>query len=249
MTNEELAIWAGALEERPPQEILASAAERFAPRIAFATGFGPEGCVLVDLIGRSRLPIEVLTLDTGVLFPETYALWRQLEDRYRIAIRAVRPAFTLEEARTTYERLWERDPDRCCEARKVAPLRSVLSGLDAWVSAIRREQTPERAGARVAEWDAKFGLVKLNPLAAWSNDDVWAYLQVNEVPTNPLHQRGYPSIGCVPCTTPVGPGEDPRAGRWRGWAKTECGLHPRSPAAAGASTSADGAQSDGAKGA
>jgi phosphoadenosine phosphosulfate reductase len=225
----ELADWAGALEERPPQEILALAAQRFAPRVTFATGFGPEGCVLIDLIARQRLPIDVFTLDTGVLFPETYALWHRLEDRYRITIRAVRPSFTLHEARTIYDRLWERDPDRCCEVRKVLPLRAAVKGFDAWVTAIRRDQTPERASAKAAEWDPKFGLVKVNPLVAWSSEEVWSYLAANEVPTNPLHERGYPSIGCAPCTTPVAAGEDPRAGRWRDRAKTECGLHSRAP--------------------
>ncbi len=231
MTHEELADWAGALEERPPQQILALAAERFAPRITFATGFGPEGCVIVDLIARHRLPIDLFTLDTGVLFPETYALWHRLEERYGVTIRAVRPSFSLHEARTSLDRLWERDPDRCCEIRKVLPLRAAVQGFDAWVTAIRRDQTQERAGAGVAEWDPKFGLVKVNPLVAWSSDEVWTYLTENEVPTNPLHQRGYPSIGCAPCTTPVAPGEDPRAGRWRGRAKTECGLHGHAPAA------------------
>jgi len=226
---QDLVTWAGALEERPAQEILALAAERFAPRITFATGFGPEGCLLVDLIARSRLPIDVFTIDTGLLFPETYQLWRRLEERYGITIRAVRPSFTPEEAWTVHRRLWERDPDRCCEVRKVLPLRAAVQGFDAWVTAIRRDQTPDRAKAQVAGWDSRFGLVKVNPLVAWTSDDVRSYLLVNAVPTNPLHERGYPSIGCAPCTTPVTPGEDPRAGRWRGRAKIECGLHGRTP--------------------
>ncbi len=219
--------WASALEVRPPQEILASVATRYAPRITFATGFGAEGCVLIDMIAREQLPIDLFTLDTGVLFQETYALWRRLEERYRITIRAVRPPFTLEEANTVYHRLWERDPDRCCQVRKVLPLRSQLKNFDAWVTAIRRDQTPERAHAQVVEWDPKFVLVKVNPLAAWSHQDVWDYVRANDVPVNPLHQQGYPSIGCEPCTSPVALGEDPRAGRWRGRTKTECGLHGR----------------------
>ena len=113
----------------------------------------------------------------------------------------------------------------CANARKVKPLRAVLSTLDAWVTGIRREQTPERANARVVEWDARFGLVKVNPLAAWTGEDVWAYVRRYAVPTNPLHERGFASIGCAPCTTPVKVGEDPRSGRWRGREKTECGLH------------------------
>src|SRR5262249_43659978 len=121
--------------------------------------------------------------------------------------------------------LWLTNPDRCCEIRKVLPLRSALVGFEAWISAIRRDQTPQRAQARVLERDARFGLVKVNPLAAWTAEDVWSYVKENEVPFNPLHEEGYPSIGCVPCTSAVLPGEDPRSGRWRGRAKKECGLH------------------------
>lgn len=232
MTHAELATWAGALEERPPHDILAFAAERFAPKLGLATGFGREGCVLVDLVARHRLPVDVFTLDTGVLFPETYLLWKQLERRYGITIRAVRPAFTLAEA-DALDRLWETDPDRCCEIRKVVPLRAELSRLDAWVTAIRRDQTPDRARARAVEWDGKFGLVKVNPLVRWSAGDVDDYLARHDVPVSPLHARGYPSIGCQPCTTSVAPGEDPRAGRWRGREKKECGLHARHAWASG----------------
>jgi phosphoadenosine phosphosulfate reductase len=145
----------------------------------------------------------------------------------------VRPELSVEaQAERHGDRLWERDPDRCCGLRKVAPLREALAGFDAWVSAIRRDQTPERARTRVVEADTRFGLVKINPLAGWTAAEVWAYLREHDVPTNPLHQRGYPSIGCTPCTTPVAPGEGERAGRWRGWTKRECGLHLAAPAAA-----------------
>lgn len=209
-----------------PLRILEWAAERFAPRIALATGFGVEGCVLVDLIARQRLSIGVFSLDTGLLFPETYELWRRLEERYGVSIRAVRPDQTVDEqARAHGERLWERHPDRCCGLRKLAPLGAALAGLDAWVSAIRRDQTRERAAARAVETDPRFGLVKVNPLVAWTQAEVWAYVRAHDVPVNPLHDRGYPSIGCFPCTSPVRPGEDPRAGRWRGLGRTECGMH------------------------
>jgi thioredoxin-dependent adenylylsulfate APS reductase len=209
-------------------EALAWAAERFAGRVAFATGFGAEGCVVIDLIARERLAIEVFTLDTGLLFPETYALWRRLEERYDLTISAVRPAQTLwEQARAHGEALWHREPDSCCALRKLEPLRQALAGQAAWVSAIRREQTKDRAGVRVVEWDERFGLVKLNPLAGWTHAEVWSYVATRRVPVSPLHARGYASIGCEPCTSPVKPGEDPRAGRWRGREKTECGLHAR----------------------
>jgi phosphoadenylyl-sulfate reductase (thioredoxin) len=235
---------AGPLEGRSPADVLAWAAGRFAPRIAFATAFGAEGCVLVDLIARHHLPIDVFTLDTGLLFPETYALWKRLEERYGLPIRAVRPELSLgAQAARHGDALWERAPDRCCEIRKVAPLRRALAGYDAWVTSIRRAQTSERAAARVVEPDPLFGLVKVNPLAGWTADDVQRYVRVHQVPVNPLHARGYPSIGCMPCTSAVAPGEAPRSGRWRGLGKSECGLHsrPRVPALALAPDTGEGA--------
>ena len=123
------------------------------------------------------------------------------------------------------ERLWERQPDVCCQLRKVEPLREMLSGLRAWITAIRREQTPARADARVVERDRKFDVVKINPLAGWSSRDVWRYIKEHDVPYSPLYDLGYSSIGCRPCTTLVQIGETERAGRWRGFTKTECGLH------------------------
>jgi phosphoadenylyl-sulfate reductase (thioredoxin) len=223
-------IAARTLEGRPPEEVLAEAATRFGPRVAFATGFGPEGCVLLDVIARHRLPVEVLTLDTGLLFPETLSLWRRLEERYGLTIRSVRPRLGVaEQAALHGPRLWERDPDHCCGMRKVEPLADALAGLDAWVTAIRREQTQERRDARVVERDRRFGLVKVNPLAPWTHAQVWEYIRENDVPFNALHSRGYPSVGCWPCTSPVREGEDARAGRWRHREKTECGLHQRRP--------------------
>jgi thioredoxin-dependent adenylylsulfate APS reductase len=216
---------ATALEGTPAVDVLRWASAQI-PRLTFATGFGAEGCVIIDLIGRHQLPIDVFTLDTGVLFPETYELWRALEKRYGITIRAVTPEQTLDQQAATYgAALWERESDRCCDLRKVQPLTRALAGFAAWITAIRRDQTPERATARVVETDRKFGLIKVNPLVTWTHDDVWAHLYANDVPYNPLHERGYPSIGCQPCTSPVVPGENLRAGRWRGSAKKECGLH------------------------
>lgn len=206
--------------------VLRLAAEKFAARLTMATGFGVEGCILLDLIARDRLQVDVFTLDTGVLFPETYELWRTLERRYGISIRAVRSELGLKaQAEKFGDRLWEGSPDQCCRIRKVEPLARALEGKDAWITGIRREQTPERAGASSIELDPKFGIVKINPLVSWSAEDVRHYAEERDVPVNPLHEQGYPSIGCAPCTTPVGAGEDPRAGRWRGLAKRECGLH------------------------
>lgn len=227
----ELAGCAAELEGRPAADVLRWAVERYADRLTLATGFGPEGCVLIDLIGRQRLPIDLFTLDTGLFFEETYALWRGLEKRYDIEIRRVSPELTLEDQACAHgERLWEREPDRCCAIRKVAPLAAELARVDAWITAIRRDQTPQRADARAVEWDPKFGIAKINPLVDWTKHDVWRHIVEHDVPYNPLHDLGYPSIGCRPCTSPVRPGEDDRAGRWRGSVKTECGLH--GPAAA-----------------
>lgn len=225
MTRPGIAAAAHALETSPPELILAWAASQL-PRVSFATGFGAEGCVLIDLIARHSLPIDLFTLDTGLLFPETYALWRRLEERYGVTIRAVRPALSVEQQEAAHgPRLWERDPDVCCALRKVAPLAQTLRGYDGWITAIRRDQTPTRASARPVEWDGRNELVKVNPLVRWTSDEVWAYITAHDVPYNALYDRNYGSIGCAPCTTPVGPGEDPRAGRWRTREKNECGLH------------------------
>lgn len=236
IAREELHELAARLEGKAPEEILSEAARRFPGKIRLASSFGPEDNLLTGVIARARLPIEIFTLDTGYLFPETYQLWERLEQRYGIRFHARRTA--LPPADPAAPPPWESDPDACCEARKVLPLRAELSGLDAWVTGIRRDQTPDRANARVFEWDGRFGLVKVNPLVAWTSEDVWAHLRAHDVPTSPLHQQGYLSIGCAPCTSPVRPGEDPRAGRWRGREKTECGLHLRPVAPAGKTTGA-----------
>jgi phosphoadenosine phosphosulfate reductase len=201
------------------------------PRITFATGFGAEGCVIIDLIGRNKLPIDIFTLDTGLLFPETYALWRALEAKYAITIRGVTPEQTVDQQAAAHgAALWSREPDRCCDLRKVQPLTRALRGFAGWVTAIRRDQTADRANAQVVESDRKFGLIKINPLVTWTHDDVWGHIYANDVPFNPLHEQGYPSIGCQPCTSAVVPGENLRAGRWRGTGKNECGLHVKEEA-------------------
>lgn len=227
-TGEELAGLARDLEECSAEEILRWAVDRFAPKLTFATGFGIEGCVIIDLVAQAGLEVDLFTLDTGLLFPETYELWQRLEKRYGLTIRAVKPEHSVEEqAAREGPALWGVDPDRCCALRKMQPLRAELASFDAWISAIRRDQTSDRQDAPVVGWDGRFGLVKVNPLVRWTIEDVRAHVEAHRVPYNPLHDRGYPSIGCWPCTTPVAPGEDPRAGRWRGREKTECGLHIR----------------------
>jgi len=226
VSDAEIDAAARDLEGADALEILRWAADRFAPRLGFGTGFGVEGCVLIDLVGRSQLPVDIFTLDTGLFFPETYELWRRLEARYSVTIRAVHPELNVaDQAQVHGPELWKRDPDACCRMRKIEPLTREARRFDAWITAIRRDQTAERRNARIVERDARFGLVKINPLASWTASQVWRYALDHEVPYNPLHDQGFPSIGCEPCTSVVAPGEDARAGRWRGSAKTECGLH------------------------
>ena len=222
----ELLEAAAAFDGAPPELVLAWAFERFEDRIAIATGFGVEGMALVDLACRARRRPRVFFVDTDFLFPETYALRRRVEERYGIAIERVASDLAPGAQAERYgPELWRTDPDRCCAFRKVEPLRRHLAGLDAWVTAIRHDQTPARASARAVEWDARWGLVKINPLVAWTRADVWAHVRAHDVPHNPLHAQGFPSIGCTHCTRAVAAGEDERAGRWAGTTKTECGLH------------------------
>lgn len=202
--------------------------DQFSPDIAIASGFGAEGMVVIDLASRVRSDFRVFTLDTGFFFLETYELIEKVEHHYGIQVERCRSALTPTEQASVYgDALWTVDPDRCCRLRKVEPLRQKLGELTAWVAAIRRDQTRARAGTPKIMWDAKFELVKLNPLADWTLDQVWEYIHAHQLPYNPLHDRNYPSIGCTHCTRPVQIGEDPRAGRWAGFQKTECGLHTR----------------------
>ncbi len=214
-------------ERMSPVDLLTWASERFGDGLVCLSALGAEDCVLVDVIGRHRLPIRIQTIDTAVLFRETYALWSRLEKKYGISIEGLRSDLIPDSGPTAPEidRLWEREPDQCCRARKVVPLRKALSVRQAWITGIRRQQSETRKHAQVVEWDQAFGLVKLNPLAAWTVEEMWDYIKVHDVPYNPLHDQGYPSIGCEPCTSPIGTGEDIRSGRWRGRDKTECGLH------------------------
>jgi phosphoadenosine phosphosulfate reductase len=209
-------------------ELLSSALQRFTPRIAVASSFGAEDVVLIHLAAQVRPDFRVFTLDTDFLFPETYALIGDIERRYHIKVERVKPRLTPEEQAQEFgAALWSCEPDQCCHIRKVEPLANKLSELDAWVTGIRRDQAPTRANARKLEWDAKFGLIKINPLADWKGEQVWDYIRSHNVPYNPLHDQNYPSIGCTYCTRPVQAGENPRAGRWSGFQKTECGLHAR----------------------
>jgi phosphoadenosine phosphosulfate reductase len=221
-----------AAEKWRPEHVLTWAFETFGNSVALSSAFGAEGMVLIDMASRLRKDFRLFTIDTEFLFPETYSLMDQIEQRYGISIERVYPLLSPEEQERVHgPELWTRDHDQCCNRRKVQPLRRKLSELDAWITSIRRDQTSARAGARKVEWDSKFGLVKINPIVDWSSAQVWRYIREQDVPYNALHDQNFPSIGCTHCTRAIRPGEDPRAGRWPGLAKTECGLHIIEPAA------------------
>jgi phosphoadenosine phosphosulfate reductase len=209
------------LEHLGAEEVVAWGLERFHPGIALACSFQQEESVLLDILVAARPDARAFALDTHVLFPETYATWDAVERRYGITVERFEGPTLAEQAAEHGDALWERDPNACCAIRKVEPLGRALAGLDAWITGVRREQSPTRAGARKIEWDAAHGLWKLNPLADWTERDVWTRIHERGLPYHPLHDQGYASIGCTHCTKP-GAG---REGRWAGDAKTECGLH------------------------
>ena len=207
-------------------QILQWGASNFRESLAIASSFGAEDVVLIDMAFRLGSNVRVFTLDTDFLFPETYALIDRIEEKYGLAVERTHSELTPQaQAEKFGDALWASQPDQCCSLRKVEPLKQYLAGLQAWVTGVRRDQAPTRANTRKLEWDAKFGLIKLNPLANWTSAHVWDYIKENNVPYNPLHDQNYPSIGCTYCTRPVQAGEDPRAGRWSGLNKIECGLH------------------------
>ena len=209
-----------------PEQVLQWAFQTFGDGVEMASGFGVEGMALIDIAVRVNPRLRVFTIDTGFLFPETAHLIERAERHYGIRVEKVRSRLTPEDQAQIYgPALWNVNPDQCCGLRKVEPLREKLAGLRAWITAIRRDQTAVRASARKVEWDGKFQIVKINPIADWSRDDVWNHVRAHNVPYNTLHDFNYPSIGCTHCTRAIRPGEDPRAGRWSGFQKTECGLH------------------------
>jgi phosphoadenosine phosphosulfate reductase len=208
------------------EQVLQWAFSSLGKRVEMASGFGAEGMALIDIAARLNPELRVFTIDTDFLFPETYQLIEKVEGRYGISVERVRSRLTPEAQAEIYgPALWSVNPDNCCALRKVGPLKEKLAGLGAWITAIRRDQTSARASARKVEWDQKFQLVKINPIADWTTKDVWNYLHEHNVPYNPLHDANFTSIGCTHCTRAIRPGEDARAGRWAGFQKTECGLH------------------------
>ncbi len=226
LTADQIAAASQQLDGASPQTILRWAVDTFGRKLTMATAFGAEGCCLLHMLAEIEPDLRIFNLDTGYQFDETLALRERIKARYGIEVELVRPEMTVAEYEEEHGGpLYRIRPDQCCHDRKLLPLRRAVAGYDAWVSAIRRDQTAHRAAAGVVQWDAKFNLVKVNPLLAWTKKDVWAFVLKHDVPYNPLHDQGYPSIGCWPCTRPVGAGEDERAGRWAGTAKKECGLH------------------------
>jgi phosphoadenosine phosphosulfate reductase len=226
VVKEDIAEMRIVAETLGPAQILKWAFQTFGDSVAISSAFGAEGMVLIDIASRVNKNFRIFTLDTEFLFAETYNLMDQVEQKYGITIERVFPLLSPEEQEHALgAELWRRSPDRCCDIRKVEPLRRKLSELRAWITSIRRDQTAARSNAGKTEWDEKFGLVKINPIADWSSKQVWRYIHDHDIPYNALHDRSYPSIGCTHCTRAVAPGESPRAGRWSGSSKTECGLH------------------------
>jgi len=208
-------------ESLDAEGVIARMVERFHPRLFLACSFQQEESVLIDLLLKVEPRARIFTLDTSVLFPETYETWKQMEARYGIEIETFSGISLEDQAAAHGEALWERNPDQCCAIRKVAPLQEALSQVDGWITGVRRDQAPTRAGTPKIGWDKRHGIWKASPLADWSERDVWRYIHANELIYNPLHDRGYASIGCTHCTVPAAD----RSGRWAGNGKVECGLH------------------------
>ncbi|HEY7636267.1 MAG TPA: phosphoadenylyl-sulfate reductase [Gemmatimonadales bacterium] len=226
------AIQRSAVDENSsPEAIVSWVLDRFAGReLVVTTSFGMEGCALIDMVARHGRSVPVVYLDTMFLFPETLALRDRLVARYpHLRFENRGTTLTPEQQEISHgPELWRRNPDACCRLRKVEPMRRALQGVDVWVTALMRSQSPARASIKAVEWDWRYQLLKVSPLAGWDRARVWDYVQRHDVPYNELHERGYPTIGCTHCTMAV-PGSRPdtysRAGRWAGTEKTECGLH------------------------
>jgi phosphoadenosine phosphosulfate reductase len=209
------------VEALSAREVVGLMLERLHPNMALACSFQKEEAVLLDLLLEQEPKARVFALDTHVLFPETYDVWREVERRYGITVEVYEGPSLGRQAAAHGDALWERRPDLCCSIRKVAPLGRALAGLDGWITGMRRDQAPTRADSPKIGWDERHELWKANPLADWTDEDVWGFVRERGLPYNPLHDKGYASIGCTHCTRP-GAG---REGRWSGIEKTECGLH------------------------
>lgn len=214
-------------ENAYPQDILGWAAERYGDQLAVVTSFQPTGIVTLHMLSQVAPDTSTLTLDTGLLFPETYALMDAIEARLNLRLVRVRPTLTLAaQAEKHGAELWTHNPDECCGIRKTAPLNHALFGYEAWVTGLRRDQSVGRKATPIISFDTQYNKIKLSPFAAWTEEMIWTYIRAHDLPYNPLHDRYYPSIGCYPCTQAVVPDStNTRAGRWVGREKTECGIH------------------------
>ncbi|MFO8099288.1 MAG: phosphoadenylyl-sulfate reductase [Salinibacter sp.] len=226
-TRTRLSALNAQFEPRSPQVVLDWAATTFGDDLVQGTGFGPSGIVIMHMLSEIRPGTTVFYLDTDLLFPETYELRDELDETMDVSITRVHGQHSLDEqAEAEGPALWNRDPDRCCFLRKVQPLQNALAGREAWITGVRRDQSPARADAPILKWEPSYEVLKVNPLATWTRKQVWQYLFDHDLPYNPKHDQGYPSLGCVPCTAPVEDAEGyTRDGRWAGSDKTECGLH------------------------
>ncbi|TYP93773.1 phosphoadenylylsulfate reductase (thioredoxin) [Fodinibius salinus] len=210
-----------------PDEVLLWGYDTFGAEMVLGTGFGPSGMFLIYRLWELGVEIPIFYLDTHLLFDETYALRDRVEERFNIQITRVSSDLSLDkQAQKHGEKLWQKDPNKCCHLRKVLPLRNYLSDKKAWITGVRRSQSETRKSTQYVEWDPENEVVKLNPLANYTTKQVWNYIHSKNLPYNPLHDEGYPSIGCIPCTDAVEEtAGDERAGRWNGSEKTECGIH------------------------
>jgi phosphoadenosine phosphosulfate reductase len=208
-------------------DILKWAYQEYNDEIVYACSFGAEGIVLIDLIHKVNKEAKIFFLDTGLHFPETYELIETVKKRYpSLKIEMVKPKVSLKEQAKWYgDELWKDNPNLCCHLRKVVPLKESLSNSKAWISGLRREQSPLRSKTEYINKDEKFQNIKICPLIHWTWEEIMTYIELNKLPYNPLHDKGYPSIGCAPCTQPVNEDGDARSGRWAGHSKSECGLH------------------------
>lgn len=208
-------------------DILKWAFQDYGEEIVYSCSFGAEGIVLIDLIHKVNKTAKIIFLDTGLHFPETYELIESVKKRYpTLKVEMIKPKVSLEEQIKWYgSELWKHNPNLCCHMRKVVPMKEALGNAKAWISGLRREQSPLRAKTQFINKDEKFHKIKICPLIHWTWDEIMTYIRINQLPYNPLHDKGYPSIGCAPCTNRVSEMDDQRAGRWSGHNKTECGLH------------------------
>ncbi|WP_103029314.1 phosphoadenylyl-sulfate reductase [Salinibacter altiplanensis] len=226
-SSSRLAALNAQFEPHGPRPILNWAAHTFGDDLAQGTGFGPSGIVIMHMLADLRPGTTVFYLDTDLLFPETYELSDDLDERLDVDVTRVHGGLSLDEqAEQEGGELWNRNPNRCCFLRKVKPLQNFLDDRRAWITGVRRDQSERRADTDILSWEGQYGVFKINPLANWTQKKVWKYLFEHDLPYNPKHDQGYPSLGCVPCTEPVDQADGySREGRWGDRNKTECGLH------------------------